>query len=352
MKSVFDRAKYYGVRFGVVFGSAYIALFLVEIVLWRMEPKQYLRELYRNLYETKDGRGVLKPGYAGRFDDGFARGEVRVNSRGYRGHEPGLNPKWRILLLGDSFAFGALLDQKDTIDARMEEKEPGLEVDNLGVSGYNLPEQLGPLRDWTLPANQVVYLFFYNDLQPPGEMKVVDGYLIPARRGDGTPVTDEEARAKIRSREKQNAAGHRFKPISSISLPRVRQLLESSIQRFRNRRPSPNIDLSLIEKDHTHLVPRSLAYTREMRDLVVQRNMGFQIAMIPTMEEVTKGSHYPVVAEYLAGIKSAGIPVIDLLPKLSTDDYWSHDTHFNPRGAQVAADEIYKALKSSSPQAR
>src|SRR5947207_15143146 len=109
----------------------------------------------------------------------------------------------------------------------MEEKEPGLEVDNLGVSGYNLPEQLGPLLDWKLPANQVVYRFYYNDFEPTGEMKVVDGYLIPGRRPDGMPVTDEEARAKIKMREKQNAELHRFKPISSISLPRVRQILKN-----------------------------------------------------------------------------------------------------------------------------
>ena len=342
--------KYYGVRLCVLFASVYVALFLAEIVLWKMEPKQYLREMYRNLYDIKDGRGVLRPGYIDHFDDGITRGEVRVNSLGYRGHEPGPNPKWRVLLLGDSFTFGALLDQKDTIDARIEEKEPGLEVDNLGVSGYNLPEQLGPLRDWTLPANQVVYLFYYNDLEPAGEMKVVDGYLIPGRRGDGMPVTDEEARAKIKMRETQNAESHRFKPISLISVPRVRQLLKNSFSRVRTDRNFPAIDMWLIERDRTTLIPRALAYTQEMRDMTVQRNMGFQIAIIPSSEEVRDGKHYPVVAEYIAGLKSAGIPFIDLLPKLSVSDYWSHDTHFNPKGAQVAADEIYKALKGSNPR--
>src|SRR5882724_6225425 len=195
MKKDSSKLKHYVVRLVIASASIYIALFLAEFVLWRMEPKGY-RDLYRDLYSVKNGNAVLKPGYHGRFDLGGAPVETRVNSYGYRGHEPSPNPKSRVLLLGDSYAFGALLDQKETIDARMEEKEPGLEVDNLGVIGYNLPQQLIPLRDWTLPANQVVYLFFYNDFEPPlPELTIVNGYLVPRRRPNGSLISDEEMRA-------------------------------------------------------------------------------------------------------------------------------------------------------------
>src|SRR5205085_7480290 len=102
----------------------------------------------------------------------------------------------------------------------------------------------------------------------------------------------------------------------------------------------------------TRMVPRSLAYTLEMRDLAVRRNMKFQIAIAPGLQEVKDGKHFPQVAEYIAGLRAAGIPVLDLLPKLSTDDYFSFDPHFNPKGAKVAADEIYKALKGPNPGAQ
>ena len=350
MKTRVNRLKYYGLRFGVTLASIYIALFLAEIVLWKMEPRQYLREMYRGIHDTKVGRPVLKPGHYYRYDDGSRHIEVQTNSYGYRGHEPGANPKSRVLLIGDSFTFGALLDQKETIDARMEAKEPGLEVDNLGVIAYDLPNQLYALREWTLPANQVVYLFYYNDFEAPLEKKVVDGYLIPARRADGTSVTDDEARIKIKAHEKQNAAAHRFAPMSSIKLPRLRQVFRDSYHRITNHSFTTPADLWPYEKNPSILVPRSLGYTFEMRDLAVQRNMGFQIAIIPDVEEVRNGKHFPLVAEYIAGLRAAGIPVIDLLPKLSIYDYWSYDVHFNPKGAQIAADEIYKAIKESNQQ--
>jgi hypothetical protein len=227
----------------------------------------------------------------------------------------------------------------------MEAKEPGLEVDNLGVIAYDLPAQLYAMRDWTLPADKAVYVFFYNDFEAPIEKTVVDGYLVPARRVDGTLMPEDEARIKIKNQEKQNAIAHRFAPITSIRLPRLRQVFKDSYHRMTNHSFSTPADLWPYEKDPSILVPRSLGYTLQMRDLAVQRNMDFQIAIVPDAEEVRNRKHFPLVAEYIAGLKAAGIPVIDLLPKLSIYDFWSYDVHFNPKGAQVAADEIYKAVK-------
>ena len=352
MKSRADRLKFYSVRLGVALASVYVALFLAEIVLWRMEPKQRLHEMLRGLYDVKDGRAVLKPGYYGRFDDGSGRGEVRVNSYGYRGHEPSPNPKSRVLLLGDSFTFGALLDQKETIDARMEEKVPGLEVDNLGVSGYNLPQQSEPLREWTLPADQVVYLFYYNDFDAPGDVTIVDGFAVPRRLEDGTQLSDDEAVMRVKEKEKRAAESHAFSLMSSLRLPRLKRVVGDAYHRFRNRHWAESIDWWPNEKDHSKLVPRSLGYTLQMRDLAVQRNMGFQIAIVPGVEEVRDGKHLQLVTEYIAGLKAAGVSVIDLLPKLSVNDYWSYDPHFNPKGAQIAADEIYRALRESNSSAQ
>jgi hypothetical protein len=350
MKSRFNRLKYYGVRLGVVLASVYIGLFLAEIVLWRMEPKQYLYEMHRGLHRVKDGRAVLNPGYYDRFDDGIAHGEIRVNSFGYRGHEPSPDPKRRVLLLGDSFAFGALLDQKETMDARMEEKEPGLEVDNLGVIGYNLPEQLARLREWTLPANQVVYLFYPNDFRLPVELTIVDGFPVPRKRRDGSMLSDDDQLRRVKSKEKQAAESHALSPMSSLRLPRFRRLIRNAYQRFRNRHSDVSIDLWPGDEDYSKSVPRSLDSTLEMRDLAVSRNMGFQVAIIPGVEELRDGKHLSLVMEYIAGLKAAGISVIDLFPKLSTADYWSYDPHFNSKGAKIAADEIYKALQGNNSQ--
>jgi len=311
-----------------------------------MQPTPY-PAYYGDLYVVKDGNAALKPGYDGHFNLGGAVIETRVNSYGYRGHEPSANPKWRVLLVGDSFAFGALLDQKQTIDARMEEAEPGLEVDNLGVMGYNLPQQLVALRAWTLPADQVVYLFYYNDLSSPIPVTTTpEGYLVPKQHPDGTPLSEQEVRAQVARRAARGMRGAPFQPLSSMRLPRSRTAVAWAYERLRNPRPSMPISQSPNEKDPTTMVPRSLAYTREMRDLAVTRHMRFAVAIAPAVEEVSYGNHFQEVTEFIAGLRAADISVLDLLPLLSTDDYWSADSHFNPKGAKVAAEEIYKSLKA------
>jgi hypothetical protein len=345
MAKLFLKLKHYVVPLAVCSVSVYIALFLAEIILWRIEPKVY-RELYHGLYDVKDGNPVLKPGYYGRFDLGGVPIETRVNSYGYRGHEPSSNPKRRVLLLGDSFAFGALLDQRETISELMEQKEPGLEVANLGVIAYNLPQQLRPLRDWTLPANEVVYLFYYNDFEPPTpELMSVNGYPVRRRHADGTPISAEEAQSMTEKEAQALLKARQFSVVSSIRLPRLRGFVRNAYDQFRNRRSSIPVNWWPGQADQAGMVARSLRYTLEMRDLAVARKMKFHIAVAPGVAEVKDGKHFPQVTEYIEGLRAAGIPVLDLLPRLSTDDYWSFDPHFNPKGAKIAADEIYKKLK-------
>jgi len=337
--------KSYGGRVAAVCLSVYVALYLSEFILWRLEPKPY-RAFYGDLYTVADGRAVPKPGYDGRFDLDGATIETRVNSYGYRGHEPSSNPKRRVLLLGDSFAFGALLDQTQTIDARMEEEEPGLEVDNLGVIGYNLPQQLAPLRAWTLPADQVVYLFYYNDFFSPVQVTMTaDGNVVGKQHPDGTLLSEEEIRAQVARRARRGMAGAPFDPWLSMRVFRVRQLVGQVYRRWNGRNPSIPSNEWPNEEDPATIVPRSLAYTLEMRDLAVGRQMKFEVAIAPAVDEVRAAQHFPQVTEFIAGLRDAGIIVVDLLPRLSTDDYWSADPHFNPKGARIAADEILKSLK-------
>ena len=143
---------------------------------------------------------------------------------------------------------------------------------------------------------------------------------------------------------------HRFSLVLSVRLPRFRRAARDAYERFRNRRSSLPVNWWPREKDQTTMVPRSLQYTLEMRDLAVARNMKFHIAIVAGVDEVRDGKHFPQVTEYIEGLRAAGISVLDLLPRLSTNDYWSDDPHFNPKGAKIAADEIYKTLKEHDTQ--
>ena len=76
--------------------------------------------------------------------------ETTINRAGYRGREyphartPG---KHRVLMLGDSLAFGYGVGDDETSSRQMERLEPTLEVINLAVQGYGTDQAPGQYAD-------------------------------------------------------------------------------------------------------------------------------------------------------------------------------------------------------------
>jgi len=329
-------------RFGAAMVASYVSLLVVEVRLWRKQPKSVLKLMERGLYVVDEEGVRLRPGARVHFDDGYARGDVSVSSLGYRGHEPCGDADNRVLILGDSFAFGSLLDQPETIDACMERLRPGREVINLGVTGYNLPEPLEPLRRWTLGARHVVYLFGNTDLDGTVEQLVVDGYRVRRlRHPDGSPFTDEEM-GPAATRRIAEIKQSRQLSWRSLRLPRVRTALR------RSGRTAVDVptDAFVDPRQRAEAVARGIGATEEMRALAERRGMTFRVAIVPTLAEVTARSYCPAVADYVAALKGRGEPPLELIDCLSADLYWGHEGHFNPAGARVVARAIDAALST------
>lgn len=117
-----------------------------------------------------------------------------VNSLGLRDREVGATPAegvTRIVLLGDSFAFGLGVDQDETLsaqlEARLEGVRPTFEVLNLGVPGYHTGQEKALLekvgRD--LHPAVVVLLFYGNDQIEEGFQWDPDHHVL---YGDSLPV--------------------------------------------------------------------------------------------------------------------------------------------------------------------
>ena len=75
--------------------------------------------------------------------------------------------------------------------------------------------------------------------------------------------------------------------------------------------------------------------------------MGFQVAIVPAKEEVQARAYSKAVAGYVKGLRESGLQPIELLPNLMIGDYFEQDPHFNPRGAKVTSETIYRALPAS-----
>lgn len=123
--------------------SAWVA---VEAVLRAMNPR-YLERFslddmsYLHTYSETYG-WVPRAGFRLRLS---GLPETSINRLGYRGREypaartPG-HP--RVLMLGDSLAFGYGVADDETSSRQLELREPGLEVVNLAVQGYGTDQAL------------------------------------------------------------------------------------------------------------------------------------------------------------------------------------------------------------------
>ncbi|MFQ5693432.1 MAG: SGNH/GDSL hydrolase family protein, partial [Nitrospinota bacterium] len=164
--------------------SSLVGLFLSELILRRFIP-QPLYKWQQGLFESdpavfyrlaKNFKAVhTQPEYS------YA---IRTNSYGFRGPEPRPDASVRVLILGDSFAFGQGVDKGKTLSSliRAHFRGKGLDVDvlNTAVPGYSLMNEKRILER-TLPTYRphIVFAFFYwNDLIARGSLKVRNGYLV------------------------------------------------------------------------------------------------------------------------------------------------------------------------------
>jgi hypothetical protein len=71
---------------------------------------------------------------------------VRHNARGFREREIGPKTGPRLVVFGDSFVWGFDVEAEERFTERLAARQPGLEVLNLGVSGFGTDQELLLLR--------------------------------------------------------------------------------------------------------------------------------------------------------------------------------------------------------------
>ena len=107
---------------------------------------------------------------------------ARHNSRGFRDREPGPKQKPRLLVLGDSYVWGFDVEAEERFTERLQERMPGWEVLNLGVSGYGTDQALLLLqREIGFYQPDVVFLVFteQNDREDNTHSRTYGHYFKP-----------------------------------------------------------------------------------------------------------------------------------------------------------------------------
>jgi hypothetical protein len=120
-------------------------LVVAELVARALDPHYLDRARGAEVYSRRYG-WKLRPGFAGLLHDV----PTTVNARGHRGtlHPYQKTPgKTRLLMLGDSIAFGSWARDFDTFSYLLEHRSDRYEVVNLAVEGYGTDQELLVLED-------------------------------------------------------------------------------------------------------------------------------------------------------------------------------------------------------------
>ena len=321
-------------------------------------PKAYAQPHPTRGWENRHAARVV-------YGEAEFRTTVTTNSLGFRGPELRvLEPRdpVRMLVLGDSFAYGVGVEDDATFSARLAALEPGLEVLNAGVNGYATSHELLLLREVGLGVHPdlVLLTFFWNDVteawrKPSPPFTLVDGRLVDPPHGPDDPRLSDWPDPNRRT---------------WLQDSRARRFLKDRADRARWRL---RVALGIPVDEPSRLDPEKrarawelcFAMLREMDRLVRSSGARFAIAVIPDQVQV-----YPELERTVLGIDEAdievqealaafardhGIPYIDLLPALRAARaahpgarlYYPMDRHLTAEGHRIVSEGLSAGLRET-----
>lgn len=281
---------------------------------------------------------VPRPGWSGRVRGVEYEAALRFDALGLRG---ALGPEPRALLLGDSFALAAQVDEDQTLAARLGARV-GLSVENAGVDGYSTWQATGRyqrLADALRPRLVILLFFLGNDLADNERFPMLQGQRYSPRpdQGDSGPRSALLAYARVAARawalrDEGAPERARFQRELAIFTTAGAPLLTSQL-------------------------PATEAALTELRDAVAARGARLVVALAPpafalapeklarTLPLVGLSGPLDVDAprrELLATTARLGLMACDLSPALSQVQgaYFVFDGHWTPAGNAAAAEAL------------
>lgn len=313
----------------------------------------------------------------GSFDTTFT-----TNSRGLRDREhsfekpPGIR---RVVVLGDSFAWGYGVNDDAVFPRVLEPQLPAVEVINLGVNAYGLRQEFAYLRleGMRYKPDLVILALCMNDLPPDRPER--ESTQSQGHNGNGPETLRGDLRANhgLFPRLKQFLASHsalysfvssRVNTNGSLVRLLVRLGLKGQLARLEDldlnlmpaiRRHSPELEVGFVQAEDQ---------LRMMRDYLRSANVGFLVALIPSLQAVDRRSfaHSIASSEFtpedfdlegpyrrlLALGEAEGIPMVHPLPLFRERHaagqqlYIPRDMHFTPEGHRLFAAALVNPIRT------
>lgn len=243
--------------------------------------------------------------------------------------------KKRILVLGDSFAFGFGVHQEDTFSERLEmmlEKRSGepFEVFNTGVNGYATYQEL-KLAEEIIPKikpNLVILEVCSNDYIYPEWQVQPDGQLISIKNANSN--TDEQIK---KDRGHIDFPFKKWLTLNSEFFRFIRYRYDILLHEIGMRRKH-KVDLAQ-KLDKTWILP--LKYIDEMVKISRDYGSEFMILLWPNTQ--------PHLFNSFAD--SLNVSLVDLTPKWDVKKLTlKNDPHPNPTGHQYTAELLFNKIDS------
>ena len=299
---------------------------------------------------------------------------IRINQRGLRDREqPVPDPGGRVLLVGDSMAFGWGVELEETFGFRAEEllADSGIRIVKAGMVGTGTLDQ----RRWLeahleeLEPDQVVVAFYVgNDFVDvarggvEGQLFIDDGLLVRSPPDGKQPTT---LAGLIAGLVRRSMLAQKIQQVHWSRMP----LPESPGDR--EHRGLTAADRWLWEFARTYLaeppadvaemVSRTLAELDGIADLCAERGVQLRVLVIPRSIEVYEWEQFRWIKafdlaedeldverphrELAAWAAPRQVPLLDLLPGFQEHPreerlFFYPDSHLNPRGHAVIAEAL------------
>ncbi|HZI92816.1 MAG TPA: SGNH/GDSL hydrolase family protein [Patescibacteria group bacterium] len=329
--------------------STLVLLFLIEMVLRVTEvvPVRTLEYATPALWNVNPG--PLFPGQS--FTDRFKRSlpfRVTVDNLGFRGVKniqfqkaPGT---LRVLCLGDSYTFGAYVDDGETWPAQLEtilredRPERPVEVINAGISGFTILDELQFFKEHgeSLKPDVVVVGFVLNDLADLTR-RVSSREMLKIASVEGSRPPLGPVKARLRQTAIYNAMF----------------MMKAWLRKTTGNDPTiQEVDIRhllkpVYDQETLDLFDRYRGHLAELKSILDRDGTPLVLMIFPYWEQVSRNATDQAQQRLIAMAKELNIPTLDLLPSYRQYDprgrkffHMPWDHHPSARGYRRAAREL------------